>query len=209
MPTPAEILAGLAAIANQHRWLAVAWHVALAAVALALLARWRPDRRLAGVLLALPLVSVSALAWLHGNPFNGTTFALFAAALAALAARLPRARVAIAPAWCVGLGLLLFAFGWVYPHFLRTDSALTYLYAAPTGLVPCPTLSATIGLALVLGGLGSRAWSLTLGAAGLLYGVFGALRLGVLIDALLLLGALGICGVGLWVAPSREPPARP
>ena len=53
----------------------------------------------------------------------------------------------------------------------------------------CPTLSIVIGLALITGGLDSRLWTSILTAAGLFYGLFGALRLGVTIDFVLLLGA--------------------
>ena len=52
----------------------------------------------------------------------------------------------------------------------------------PTGLVPCPTLSIVIGLALIVEGLDSRIWtSVLVGATGVFYGIFGAVRLGVTI----------------------------
>ena len=86
----------------------------------------------------------------------------------------------------------MFAFGWVYPHFLDTSTSLTYLYAAPTGLIPCPTLSIVIGVGLIVGGLGSRAWSIFLGALGDFYSIFGAVRLGVVLDWVLLFGSLMI-----------------
>ena len=114
---------------------------------------------LAGILLALPLASVSLLAWLCGTPFNGTTFAIMTAALMGAAFSLPRTPLQVGAPWLVVPGVLLVAFGWVYPHFLRTDSWATYLYAAPLGLIPCPTLSAVIGTALVVRGLNSRGWS--------------------------------------------------
>lgn len=84
----------------------------------------------------------------------------------------------------------MIGFGWVYPHFLDNAALVEYLYAAPTGLIPCPTLSIVIGFTLILGGLRSRAWCLVLTIVGLFYGVFGAARLGVKIDGVLLLGAL-------------------
>lgn len=65
-----------------------------------------------------------------------------------------------------------------------------WLYAAPTGIIPCPTLSIVIGFTLILGGLRSRSWCLVLTTVGLFYGFFGAVRLGVKIDGILLLGAL-------------------
>ena len=189
MPTPDQILSGLGQIANTWQSLAVFWHVYFGALALALLLGWRPSVRIAGTLLAVPLLSVSILAWTAGNPFNGTLFAVSGIALIAIALRQPGEPVQIGPAWAVIAGALLLAFGWVYPHFLETTSFLPYLYSAPTGLIPCPTLSAVIGLGLIVGGLGSRAWSLVLGATGLFYGLFGTLRLGVSLDWALVAGA--------------------
>jgi len=89
-------------------------------------------------------------------------------------------------------GIILFIFGWIYPHFLDTPSFLPYLYSAPIGLIPCPTLSIVIGLALVLNGLGSRALSLVLGLSGMFYGITGVTQLGVAIDLVLAPGAIMI-----------------
>lgn len=202
MPPPADILRGLGAIARQHIGLAIAWHIVIGGLVGALLAGWRPRKRLAGTLLALPLASVSTLAWIHGNPFNGTTFAIFTVALAALALRLPSEPVAFGPLWGRVAGAVLLGFGWAYPHFLE-GSALAYLYAAPLGLVPCPTLSAVIGLGLLLGGLGAWGWSWSLAVAGLLYGLFGALRLGVTIDVVLVAGAVLVGLAGLRASSAR------
>jgi hypothetical protein len=49
-----------------------------------------------------------------------------------------------------------------------------------------------IGFALLGNGLGSPAWSLTLATIGLLYGLFGVLRLGVVLDIGLVGGALAL-----------------
>jgi hypothetical protein len=190
MPTPEQILNGLRTIANQWQLLAVVWHVYFAVLAVGLVLGVRPSKRLVGILLGLPLLSVSALAWVSANPFNGTLFALAGVTLIAIALRLPAERLRIAPTWVVSAGVLMFLFGWVYPHFLDTSSFAPYLYAAPTGLIPCPTLSIVLGLSLMVGELNSRAWSLGLAAMGIFYGIFGVLRLGVPIDVVLLLGAL-------------------
>lgn len=205
MPTPAQILQGLTAVANGARGLAVAWHVALAALLVAFASGWRPSRRLLGALLALPLFSVAALAGAYGNPFNLGVPAAFGVALVALAVRLPGGSVGLRLGPAGLAGLAVFGYGWVYPHFLATDSPLAYLYAAPTGLVPCPSLSVAIGLALVAGGLGSRAWSWTLAAAGLFYAFFGMFRLGVLLDVGLLFGAVSLGVVGWSRATVRAP----
>jgi hypothetical protein len=191
MPSPEQILSSLAAIANQWWVLAAIWHVYFGALAAGLLLGVRPSKRVGGLLLGLPLLSVSALAWSAANIFTGVIFALVGLALIGIALRLlPNEPVQIAPLWVVGAGAVMFTFGWVYPHFLETTSLLPYLYSAPTGLVPCPTLSIVIGLALMVGGLDSRMWSAVLGGTGIFYGVFGALRLGVSIDYVLLIGAL-------------------
>lgn len=194
MPTPADILAGLTSIANQAIALAVLWHLALAALLIALAAHWRPTIRLATALLALPLASVAVLAIAFGNPFNGAIFALGAIVLAALALR-GRERVGrratVERGWPAVVGLALIAYAWVYPHFLEELPAAAYLIASPVGLVPCPSLAAAIGLALLLGGI-DRPVAGLLAGLGAFYGVFGALRLGVWLDLGLIVGAAAL-----------------
>ena len=191
MPTPAQILAGLTAISVEMRIVAILWHVAAALVIAALLAGWRPPKRLAATLLTLPLLSVALFAWVYGNPFNGLVLVIVALTLGVIGLRLPEERVERArTSNVIGWGMVIF--GLVYPHFLEPESSLTYLYAAPTGLVPCPSLSLVIGLTLLAGGFGSRAWSLVLAAAGLFYSVFGMARLGVMLDVGLLVGAVAL-----------------
>lgn len=190
MPTAEQILSGLREIANSWKAIAVAWHVYFGALALALAFGIRPSKRTAGVLLALPLLSVAAFAWLTPNPVNGVVFTMVGIVLLAVAARLPRDHVRIAPRWSLILGVLLSAFGWVYPHFLDTSSYWSYLYMAPTGIVPCPTLIIVIGSTLVLGGLGSRTFSTILGVVGLLYGTIGIGYLHVVLDWVLIVGGV-------------------
>lgn len=189
MPTTEQILGGLTIIARDWWPLAVFWHLVIAAFAAALLSGWRPSRRLTAFLLGLPLLSVSIVAWASGNPFNGIVFAAVGLVVISFAFRLPAGNLRIAKAWTLVPGILLCVLGWVYPHFLDGASLWRYLYAAPTGLVPCATLIFVIGLALVIDRLGSRALSVVLGIAGLFYGATGVAQLGVLIDVGLLLGA--------------------
>jgi hypothetical protein len=89
------------------------------------------------------------------------------------------------------LGVLTIVFGWTYPHFLEGASWLRYLYAAPSGLVPCPTLAIVVGLTLVWDGLESMRWAITVGLVGVFHAVLGTVQLGVAIDLLLLIGAAG------------------
>ena len=170
----------------------IGWHIALAATVAALLVGFRPQQRFAAAALSAPLASVAIVAIVFGNPFNGAVFALLAAALAALALRAPPGIATLRSDWFAVLGSVLIVFGAVYPHFLEGAPWFTYLYAAPLGAIPCPTLSVVIGAALVAGGFGLGAWRVALAAAGCFYAVFGALRLGVLIDAFLLCGAAAL-----------------
>jgi hypothetical protein len=196
MPSVEQVLNGLTEITNSWKILALIWHVYFGAIALALALGIRCKKRTAGMLLALPLFSVSAMAWIAANPFNGIAFAVLGVHLLYFSASLPDEPVRISPPWFFFPGLALLAFGWAYPHFLDTGSLFSYLYLAPSGLIPCPTLSILIGFALVLDGLGSRALCAGLGGAGLLYGVIGVARLGVSLDWELLLGALIILIMG-------------
>jgi type II secretory pathway component PulF len=67
MPSPQQILNGLSEISSRWQALAVFWHLYFAVFALVLLTGIRPPKRIAGILLGLPLLSVSFLAWLSGN----------------------------------------------------------------------------------------------------------------------------------------------
>ena len=189
MPSPDTILDGLTATANDWRLLAFGWHAALTALLASLALGARPTNRLTGALLTMPLMSVSALAWVSGNLFNAAAFALLSIILATTAYRLSPDPVRAGPSPAVGSGVLLVIYGWVYPHFLRTDSWIEYAYAAPVGLLPCPTLAVVTGFTLILGLLGSSRWSAVLAAAGLLYGAVGVFALGVTLDYGLLAGA--------------------
>lgn len=190
MPSAADILRTLESISREWMGLAIAWHILLAIVIMTVILGWRPSRKVGATLLVLPLLSVSALAWLYGNPFNGIVFLLLAILLAVLGLSQPAARVTPAPGWARAVGVVLVAFGWIYPYFVGGGSWLRFLGVAPTGLIPCPTLSLIIGFTLLANGFSSRAYSLSLGFLGMFYGVFGAFRLGVRIDLMLLAGAV-------------------
>ncbi|MEZ5294026.1 MAG: hypothetical protein R2745_23285 [Vicinamibacterales bacterium] len=191
MPAPEDVLAGLTAVANDWRAVAVAWHLWLAAGALAFAAGWWwPTGRLVARLLVLPVVSVAALAALSGNPFTAAAFAVLAGALLAGAARVPAAPVRPASWPAIVAGVALTAFGLTYPHFLDAGTWTAYLYASPFGLLPCPTLAVLIGLTLLVRTLRTAMWSVPLAIAGVFYGSVGFLSLGVVLDTALLLGAL-------------------
>lgn len=190
MPTPEQILSGLSRISNDWQILAIIWHIYFLLIAAALISGYRPSKKLTGILLSLPVFSVSILAWWYGILFNGLIYAVIGILLIIISIRISSENVSFGSLWIVVPGILLFLFGWVYPHFSVASSLPIYVYAAPTGLIPCPTLSIVIGLSLILNNFGSKSWALILGVAGMFYGVFGAARLGVTIDLILLLGAI-------------------
>lgn len=190
MPSAAEILESLAMIANACTTLAVLWHIYFGVFAAAVLFGWRPSNRLAGALLIPPLASVSVLAWTQGNPFNGAIFGMLSVTLFALLRSMNVTRVLPASPFFFILGALLFGFGWSYPHFFEGETGAAYLYAAPLGLIPCPTLSVSVGIATIFRGFGSRAWPLVLSSVALFYGLFGSLYLGVDVDWILVGGAV-------------------
>ena len=82
MPSSEAILDVATAIANNWRWLAVAWHIAFV---IAAISGPHMSRSAAGVLLTLPMISVSLMAWNAGNPFNGLVFTVLAVLMAGTA----------------------------------------------------------------------------------------------------------------------------
>ena len=179
---PESILAALTQIANGWRGLAFVWHVLLAVLLLKIVAGWRPSSQLLARLLIAPLLSVSLLAWLSGNAFNGSAFAVVAATLLRATTRLSNAPVQLGSRARVASGVAFIVFGWTYPHFLTTNSWTAYLYASPFGLLPCPTLSVVLGITLLVRDCRSSLWTAPLVIAGLLYGAIGVFGLGVPLD---------------------------
>ncbi len=189
MPTAEQILSLLERISNELVFLAIIYHAIILAFGVALAVRWKPSKRIVAMFLSSFLLSVGVIAFIYGNPFNGGLFSLFFVLLFIFSLKLPNEKIAVAKGWILIPAFLMVAFGFFYPHFLNTKP-LMYLIAAPTGLIPCPTLSVVIGFALLFQSFNSKKWGITLALIGLFYGVFGALRLHVYIDIVLLSGAL-------------------
>jgi|GEM_PF-323333 len=190
MPSNDQILAGLTIIVNKWQLVSIFWHMYFAILAMVLILKIQLTKRIVGVVLSLPIFSVSVVAWLSLNPFNGMIFILVGIISLFISLRLPHENVSSAPIWLKIPGMILIIFGWIYPHFLSTSCYLSYLYAAPTGIIPCATLSIIIGFAILLRGLDSRAFSIILSITGLFYGITGVFQLSVQIDWMLLTGAI-------------------
>jgi hypothetical protein len=198
VPTALAILDQLRGIAQTWWPLAVVWHVYVAAFVLAVLAGWRPTRRLAASLVSMPVASALAMAAVSANPFTtlllggtivGTQVALW---------RWPSEVIQLGRGFPLIIGGALIVFGLVYPHFLSPNSTATYLYAAPTGLVPCPTLAVLAGFSMALRSFGSRWWAFVVAASCLIYGAIGSLYLAVRLDWVLVVGSLVVFGQALW-----------
>ena len=192
------IVTAATAIANEWRGLAIAWHIVIAAVGAAVYGRRQVDARLVAGCMALMSSSVGAMAWWSGNPFNATVFGVTAIVATALAAAVVEPRLTFADRSGLAAGIIMCAFGWIYPHFL-VGPAWQYAYAAPLGLIPCPTLAFIIGASLLTNSFGSKTWAMAFGALGLLYGLVGVFVLDVTIDWFLAAGA------GLLLAREKRP----
>jgi hypothetical protein len=190
------ILAALSAITNEWWGIATAWHVLFVGLLVLVASRAIP-RAAAASLLAVAAVSVAALAAWSGNPFNATVFLLAAGVMLRSATMMRAAPINFGTPREVVAGLLLVAFGAVYPHFLVASSWTAYLYQAPLGVIPCPTMAAIAGVTLIADGFGSKAWSRVVGTLAAFYGVVGVLVLGVMIDVALFAGV-----VMLWAGPA-------
>ena len=192
MPASSEIIDLLTRMSRELAPLAIAWHAAILVLVAALVYGWRPSKRAGALLLLLPVFSVAIASLAFGSPFNAITFSLLALVFAYDASRLDGAAIARGPRWTVPLGVTLVAFAWGYPHFVP---GLTALYAAPIGIAPCPTLALLAGATLLAGGFGTRAVPAALTGWTAFYALFGVVRLGVWLDAGLLVAAAALAGL--------------
>ena len=183
------ILAALSAITNEWRGVATAWHVVYAVLVVLIVSRAIP-RAAAASGLALSALSVAMLAWWSGNPFNTGVFLVVGILMLRLASRMRSTAIVLGSRSEVVAGMLLVAFGAVYPHFLAATSWTAYLYLAPLGLIPCPTMSAIAGVTLIADGFGSKTWSGLVAMMAIVYGLIGVLILGVMIDVALIAGGV-------------------
>ena len=192
MPSANELVAELRNLANEWRTVATAWHLFLVVLLTSLYAGWRPSVRLFLPMLVMPVLGVAIVAGLAGQAFNSGVFAMLALTLGAFAFTRADDRIRFGTPHAVSIGAALVAFGAAYPHFVEVHTWLAYLYAAPLGVIPCPTLAAVIGVSLMLNDSGSRAWSWALAAAGVFYATVGVVWFGITIDALLFAGAVAL-----------------
>ena len=189
MPTPEEILNGLALASNKFLFLSIAWHLVVIMFIALLIAGKRPSKKAIALGLIALFLSVSIVAMLVSNPFNGAMFLLASILFIYFSWKMPEENVTVKWDYVSLTGVVMIVFGYVYPHFLEGTGMYKYLYAAPLGLIPCPTLSVFIGFTLLFHGFYSKKWMLGAALIGLFYGIFGVLRLKVYLDVGLIAGA--------------------
>ena len=190
MPTPEEILNGLTLAANNYIWVSIAWHIVILGIIIILVSGRTFNTKHISAGLAIFLLSVGMIAVLVSNPFNAIMFTLAALLFGIFTLQFRPVQVGLSWDLVSIAGLIFLIFGFIYPHFLESRSWISYLYASPMGLIPCPTLSAFIGITLMLKGFGSKKFMLSASLIGLFYGIFGVLRLKVYLDVVLIAGAL-------------------
>jgi hypothetical protein len=190
MPTPEEILSGLAFAANKFYMLSIVWHIIVLAVVILLISGKTVDKKVIASGSGILLLSVGFIAVQVANPFNAVMFALAALIVGVFTLKFKKEQIGLKWDFVTAIGILMLVFGFVYPHFLEGAPFYKYLYASPLGLIPCPTLSVFIGITLMLHGSLPKKWMLVGALFGLFYGIFGALRLKVYLDVVLIAGAL-------------------
>jgi hypothetical protein len=141
-------------------------------------------------LLSLLPVLVALVSWLGKSPFNGILFSLLTLLLLMINTGSSGEKIRLAALPFTITGIVMVLFGLWYPHFVKADAFWLYLIASPTGLIPCPTLSVMIGLALIFGGFRSNPLRLLLLVYGFFYSLFGMIKLGVYLDVVLLAGTI-------------------
>jgi hypothetical protein len=190
MPTPEEILYGLALAANKFIALSITWHVIILVFIILLVSGRKFNQKIVAAGMAISLLSVGFIAVLVSNPFNGIMFALAALVFGVIYLKFKPVPVGCEWDFTSVAGLVMVLFGFIYPHFLDGAPFYKYIYASPLGLIPCPTLSAFIGVTMMLHGFHSKKWMMVAAMIGLFYGIFGVMRLKVYLDVVLIAGAL-------------------
>lgn len=197
MPTPDQILNGLALAANRFYFVSIFWHLLVLLFLIALISGRKFSMKQVMAFLTLPLSSVAIIAYLTSNPFNGIVFGVLTIILWITIIRAEDKPLEMKWDALSIAGFILVLFGLFYPHFLEEKNFLHYLYKAPSGLIPCPTLSLAIGITLLFHGFHHRKWMWYFSCIGLFYGVFGVMRLGVILDVFLIAGALLLLGYSI------------
>ncbi|MEN6351059.1 MAG: hypothetical protein ABFD08_16900 [Syntrophomonas sp.] len=204
MNTP-TILIYLEMVANSDLSINLAMHVTvLAALAAVLMIKGEWAKRyLFHFSIWMLFTSVTIRAITFGNPFHAVTFGV----LGVLAfMHLVLNNMEIEPSGNkvqTAVALFFILIGLWYPEFVHKNLGAMLLYS-PMGVIPCPTLLATLGLmTLVYRGSGKLLYGTTI-IIGFVYGIIGTFVLGVYLDAALLILSLYAAYVYFTATPGNN-----
>jgi len=200
VPATEEILRQLARATNELGALAIVWHVLVLVAALAMLSGRIPSRYLTTLAIGLVL-SVVIVSLGYGNWFNGVSFLVLAVALT-MSATDGGVALEMRP-WQSLLGTALVVFGFIYSHFVE-GAWYRPLYAAPIGVLPCPTLAMIAGYVLLTGAGGMRSVPVLLAIWTAFYAIFGIVKLGVFLDIGLVAATLGLVALAIQNVHARK-----
>lgn len=203
MPSTEFIISTLTNLVNDYKYFSIIWHLFFFALIIFIYNKNKPSNKITSIILIIPLLSVSMFAIIQKNPFNSIIFGLLFIVLLIIGLKLSDEKIKISINFWTISGLILIAFGWIYPHFLNSNFIL-YLIMAPIGIIPCPTLSIIIGFALLLNGFDSKLWTITLSLIGIFYGLTGTLALKVYIDIILLAGSVILMSMAIFKIKKRN-----
>jgi hypothetical protein len=193
MPSTDEILKALSLTANKYMLVAIFWHVVLIGFFFAsFYLKQRISNHVVGYVLTLLLFSVSVWAWQSQNIFNGLVFLVTGIVFIVSTVKTKKEWITSNRVrWLRITGTIFFLSGIFYPHFLGHDW-IGYLYAAPTGLIPCPTLLTVTGFIIAFNTKQSISLLVSLLVLDIFYGLFGVIKLHVYLDQLLAAASLAL-----------------
>ena len=181
-----QILLELQSIAEDFQWLAIIQHILLLIIVILLWKFKERVGRIVSLYIALSFALVSLLAISHtGNPFTGIVFAILAL-LGLWEVFSPKMDYSLKKTLRIQVIIAVVAgfLGFWYPHFV--DNKFLALLISPYGLIPCPTLTVSLSILLLVYPYTNRVWHWCLAVVGLFYGVIGLAVLKVNLDLALL-----------------------
>lgn len=192
MIQPNRLLESLFYIATRYQEFAIFWHLVIYLLLFFIIKQRRLPVVSLSLMIALLFFSVSAFAWQVKNPFNLAAFIMLGVSLIAASISLKRGSITFSSLqFSTITGIVSLLAGLFYPHFFGSDW-IKYLYAAPVGLIPCPTLLVAGGIVLIFM-RNVPAWRLIiLLVFEMFYGTVGAFVLGVGMDYFLYITAAGL-----------------
>jgi len=193
MPSSDDILKSARFLANNYLYVAIVWHLLIYFfLFLCVFSRFQLSGSSLGSLVSLALLSVSFFAWQVNNPVNGTVFLSAGILLLFFSFKEKRGDLFYNPSFLLrATGIVVLFLGLIYPHFLGPQF-LVYLYAAPIGILPCPTLLIATGLSMIFVSGRSRKRLIVLLMLDILYGLMGVFWLHVYLDIILLIASAGL-----------------